>query len=105
VGKGFVTIFFLGLFSGFVVGPCTASVLGVTLAYVASHQNVLFGISLLFTFSMGMGVIIILLGTFAGMLLSLPKAGPWMEKIRRFMGFVLIGIGEYFLYLMGKFSV
>ncbi len=37
--------------------------------------------------------------------MALPRAGPWMEKVRRFMGIVLIGLGEYFLYLMGKNSL
>jgi len=105
IGRGFVTIFFLGLFSGLVIGPCTAAVLGVVLAYVATKQHIFYGVSLLFTFSMGMGVIVIIIGTFAGILLSLPKAGPWMEKVRRFMGIVLIGLGEYYLYLMGKNSM
>jgi cytochrome c-type biogenesis protein len=102
---GFVTIFFLGLFSGLVVGPCTAAVLGVTLAYVATTHNILFGVSLLFTFSMGMGVIIIIIGTFAGILLALPKAGPWMEKVRKFLGAVLIVLGERFIYIAGKNSL
>lgn len=105
IGKGFVTIFFLGLFSGLIAGPCTAAVLGVALAYVATKQNLLFGISLLFTFSMGMGILLIIIGTFTGILMALPKAGPWMEKIRKVLGFILIGIGEYFLYLAGKFSI
>jgi cytochrome c-type biogenesis protein len=106
VGRGgFLTIFFLGLFSGLVIGPCTAAVLGVTLAYVATTRHILFGVSLLFTFSMGMGVIIIVIGTFAGMLLALPKAGPWMEKVRKFMGAVLIILGERFIYIAGKNSL
>ncbi|OGS20549.1 MAG: hypothetical protein A2252_09830 [Elusimicrobia bacterium RIFOXYA2_FULL_39_19] len=105
IGKGYVTIFFLGIFSGLVAGPCTAAVLGVTLAYVATKQNVLFGVSLLFTFSVGMGLILILIGTFAGFLMALPKAGPWMERLRKVMGFVLIGIGEYFIFLAGKFTI
>ncbi|MDQ7824513.1 MAG: cytochrome c biogenesis protein CcdA [Candidatus Eremiobacteraeota bacterium] len=105
VGSGYVAIFFLGIFSGLVVGPCTAAVLGVTLAYVASKQNMLFGISLLFTYSLGMGLIILAIGTFAGILMSLPKAGPWMERVRRFMGAVLIGIGEYFIFIAGQKSI
>jgi thiol:disulfide interchange protein DsbD len=103
IGKGFVTIFFLGIFSGFVAGPCTAAVLFVALGYVAKSQSIFTGFSLLFTFSIGMGLILIVLGTFTGLLLSLPKAGPWMLRIRKIMGFVLIIIGEYFLFLTGKY--
>lgn len=102
IGKGFVTIFFLGLISGFVIGPCAAAVLGTALAYVATKQNVLFGVSLLFTYSIGMGVILIIIGTFAGFILSLPKPGPWMGRIRKAIGFILIGIGEFFIYKAGS---
>lgn len=105
IGKGFTMIFFLGIFSGLVAGPCTAAVLGVTLAYVATKQNLFFGISLLFTFSIGMGILLIIIGTFTGILTSIPKAGPWMEKIRKILGIILICIGEYFLYITGKFSI
>jgi thiol:disulfide interchange protein DsbD len=105
IGKGFIAIFFLGLVSGFVVGPCAGAILGVALTYVATKQNVLFGITLLFTFSMGMGVLLIIVGTFAGFLMALPKVGPWMDKIRKALGGFLIIIGEYFIYLSGKLSI
>jgi len=104
IGKGFVTIFFLGIFSGFVVGPCTAAVLGVLLSYVAMKQNIILGSALLFTFSFGMGIIVIIVGTFAGALMALPKPGPWMEKLRRLMGVILIGIGEYFIFIAGTLA-
>ena len=100
VGSGFVTIFFLGLISGLVVGPCAGAFLLVMLAYVAKSQNVVFGGSLLFTFSMGMGVLLIIVGTFSGFILALPKAGAWMGKIRKFMGVVMIALGIYFFYLV-----
>jgi thiol:disulfide interchange protein len=98
VGSGYVTIFFLGLISGLVVGPCAGAVLLVALAYVAKSHNVLFGGTLLFTFSMGMGVLLLIVGTFSGLLMALPKAGVWMSKIRKFMGVAMIILGLYFFY-------
>jgi thiol:disulfide interchange protein DsbD len=100
--KGIVSIYLLGLVSGLVAGPCTAAALGVILAYVATKQNVIYGISLLFTFSLGMGLILIVIGTFAGLVTALPKAGPWMNRIRRIFGFLLIAIAEYLFIMMGK---
>ncbi len=100
--RGIVSIYLLGIVSGFVAGPCTAAALGVILAYVATKQNVIYGISLLFTFSVGMGSILIVVGTFAGLLSSLPKAGPWMNRIRKIFGFFLIAIAEYLFITMGK---
>jgi cytochrome c-type biogenesis protein len=100
-GKGFFTIYLLGLVSGLVAGPCTAAVLAALLAYVATKQNVIYGVSLLFTFSMGMCVLLIAVGTFAGALIALPKPGPWMERIKKAIGWALIFFGEYFLVKMG----
>jgi len=104
-GKGFFTIYILGIISGLVAGPCTAAVLAALLAYVAAKHNLIYGVSLLFTFSMGMGVLLILIGTFAGILVALPKPGPWMEKVKKGIGWALIFLGEYFLVQMGRLLI
>ncbi|MFH1777287.1 MAG: cytochrome c biogenesis protein CcdA [Candidatus Omnitrophota bacterium] len=97
--------FFIGAASGLVLGPCTAPVLAVILTFVAAKQNVIFGISLLFTFALGLGMILLIAGTFAGFLFSLPKAGRWMVKIKKIFGFIMISTGEYFLFIAGRLSV
>ncbi len=89
--------FLVGVMSGLVVGPCTAPVLAILLSYVASRQNMILGMSLLFVFSLGMGTLLILMGTFAGLLSSLPRSGPWMERISRLAGWILLAMGEYLL--------
>lgn len=89
--------FLVGVMSGLVVGPCTAPVLATLLSYVASRQNVILGMSLLFVFSLGMGTLLILMGTFAGLLSSLPKSGLWMERISHLAGWILLAMGEYLL--------
>jgi thiol:disulfide interchange protein DsbD len=101
-GRGFFTMYVMGLVSGLVAGPCTAAVMAALLAFVATRQNVLYGMSLLFTFSMGMGVLLILIGTFAGIMAALPKAGGWTEKIKKALGWIMVLIGEYFLIQMGR---
>lgn len=100
--KGMAGSFFVGAASGFVVGPCAAPVFAVLLAYVAAGQSLFFGMSLLFVFSLGMGTILILVGTFSGLLAGLPKSGEWMVKIRKSIGWIFIGIGEYFLISAGQ---
>lgn len=102
IKKGvYVQALFLGAFSGLVVGPCVAPVLGSLLVYVGTKQNVLYGMLLLFTFAFGLGVIIILTGTFASLLVTLPKSGLWMERVKKICGFILILAAEYFLIKMG----
>jgi thiol:disulfide interchange protein DsbD len=101
-GRGALTAYVLGLSSGFVAGPCTAAVLGMLLTFAATSGNVIYGGLLLFVFSIGMGTLLLAAGTFAGVLSSLPKPGPWMAKIRHFFGYVIIAAAEYFLIMAGK---
>ena len=97
-GSGYITVFFLGLISGLVVGPCTGAVLGALLFYVGKSGNVAFGTGLLFVFSLGMGILLIIAGTFAGLLLAIPKPGAWMQWVRRAIGAILFFIGVSFLF-------
>lgn len=99
---GYVGIFIIGLCSGFIAGPCTTPVLGVLLAYVASTKNIMLGGSLLFVFAFGMSILLIMIGTFSGVLATLPKSGEWMVKIKKVLGILMIGLGEYFLIKMGQ---
>lgn len=105
IAKGIFGAFILGFASGFVAIPCTSAVLGAVLVYVASKQNVIFGISLLFTFAMGVGVLLILIGTFTGLLNMLPKSGNWLLRLQKAFGFFLIGLGEYFLIKAGMLLI
>lgn len=96
-GGGMVGSFLVGAASGLVMGPCTAPALSVLLGYAATRQNVPYAASLMFVFSLGMGTLLIGVGTFAGLLAGLPKSGRWMTRISRISGWILIGAGEYFL--------
>jgi thiol:disulfide interchange protein DsbD len=64
--EGLLGAFSLGLVSGLIVGPCTALVLGALLVYVGTKQNVLFGMTLLFTFAYGMGALLNFSGHICG---------------------------------------
>ena len=96
--KGIFGSFMIGLTSGFILGPCTAPVLAVILGVVAARQSVFFGGSLLFAFSLGVGSLLVLVGTFAGILASLPKSGAWMTGVKKLSGIVMLAAGAYFLY-------
>ena len=92
----------MGLLSGLVVGPCTAPVLGGLLLYVGASGHPVFGASLLFTFALGMGVPVVAIGTFAGFISKLPRAGGWTVKVQRAFGVLLLLAGEYLLLEAGK---
>jgi thiol:disulfide interchange protein DsbD len=100
-GKGYIGNVLAGMLAGLVVGPCTAPALGVLLGYVAATQRVIFGAALLFTFAMGMGFLLILLGTFTAILTAMPKPGVWTLKVKKIFGLLLILLAEYFLIKAG----
>jgi len=95
--KGILSVLILGLVSGLVIGPCTAPALGAILVYIGSRQNIIYGITLMFTFAYGLGAVLILAGTFSGLLVNLPRSGPWLVRIKRVCGVILILAGGYFL--------
>lgn len=99
---GVLSVFVMGVASGFVAGPCTAPVLGVLLTYVATTQDVALGAGLLFVFAYGMSFLLIAVGTFSGVMASLPQSGEWMVKVKKGLGFVMILLGEYFLIKAGE---
>ena len=103
--KGFFSSFLIGATSGIIIGPCTAPVLGVLLGYVALRTNLIMGMSLLFVFAFGMGTLLIIVGTFAGLLAALPRSGKWMAHLTHVFGVILIGAGEYFLYTAGTLAI
>ncbi|MEW6381876.1 MAG: cytochrome c biogenesis protein CcdA [bacterium] len=102
VRQGVIGAFGLGLASGLITAPCTVAVLGVLLTYIATQQNLVFGISLLFTYALGMGFLLILAGTFTGILTALPKSGVWMKRAQTAFGLFMLALGEYYLIQAGR---
>lgn len=96
---GYLGAAVMGVAAGFVAAPCTAPVLGLLLAYVGQTRNVVWGGSLLFVFALGLGLLLMLLGIFSGMLSSLPKAGMWTVRIKKGFGIAMLVVGAYFLWM------
>jgi thiol:disulfide interchange protein DsbD len=96
--KGYLSTFLLGLSSGLVASPCLTPALASILVYLAAKKNIFYGMSLLVTFAYGMGLILILAGTFSSILLNLPKSGKWMAYIKKTGALLLLLIGFYFIY-------
>jgi cytochrome c-type biogenesis protein len=100
-GNGLLSVLVLGMFSGLIVGPCTAPALAAVLVFVGSKQNIIYGFSLLFVFGYGVGFLLILLGTFTGLLTSFPRSGHWLITIKKIFGWLLIFAAEYLFIKMG----
>jgi len=102
-GQGFFGVFFMGLIAGLVASPCVGPIIVGILAFIAATQNVFFGFTLLFTFSIGMGLLFIVVGTFSSEIQRLPS-GTWMMAIEYFMGTAMLAVSFYYLsILVGTF--
>jgi cytochrome c-type biogenesis protein len=97
-----ITSVLMGGVSALVVSSCTTPILGVLLALVATSQKVLWGMAMLFVFAYGMGSLVILAGTFSGLLASLPRSGMWMRYVQKSFAMLMILAGEYFLVKTGE---
>ncbi|MCG8394363.1 MAG: protein-disulfide reductase DsbD [Pseudomonadales bacterium] len=85
----------MGAISALVVSPCVTPILAGALIYVAASGDAATGAASLFALSIGMGVPLIIFGTGGGSLL--PRAGMWMEEIKRFFGVVMLGVAIWLL--------
>ena len=97
--KGIPGALALGLVSGLVASQCATPVLAAILTYVMAKGALVYGASLLFVYSLGRGVPVILAGTFTGALKSLQKLGRWSAGIEKASGVIVIGVGLYFLWI------
>ncbi|MFH1644011.1 MAG: cytochrome c biogenesis protein CcdA [bacterium] len=88
--------FVFGLISGTVASPCLTPALALLLGFVAKLANPFLGLITLFSFSLGMGILLILIGTFSTSAIT-PKAGVWMIEIKKIFGFALLAVCVYFL--------
>ncbi len=87
-GGSFGAIATMGALSALIVGPCVAAPLAGALLYIAQTKDAVLGGVALFAMALGMGAPLILVGVFSRSLL--PKAGPWMETVKRFFGVIML---------------
>ncbi|TCJ27557.1 protein-disulfide reductase DsbD [Halomonas sp. GDM18] len=79
-----------GALSVLVVSPCVSAPLAGALVYLSASGDAMTGGLALFALGLGMGVPLILVGTFGASLL--PRAGGWMEGIKQAFGILLLGV-------------
>ena len=110
--KGLLGAFLMGMATGVLAAPCVGPIIVVLLTWVAKTGSVFKGFIFLFDFALGMGLLFILIGTFSGVLASLPKAGNWMIKVKYVFGILFIVaallftkpiLGNYFWYFAALF--
>jgi thiol:disulfide interchange protein DsbD len=89
-------IFLMGLFSGLIVSPCVGPVIAGILAFVFDTSNAWRGLVYFLSFSLGLGVLFLLIGGFSGVLARLPRSGNWMLAVNRVLATLMILASGYY---------
>jgi cytochrome c-type biogenesis protein len=97
---GLIGALILGMLFGLVLSPCASPVLAVILTLAAVQGKVAYGSSLLFAYALGQGTLILLAGTFTGVIESFlqskgAKAGTLVQKAA---GSLIFFVGAYILF-------
>jgi thiol:disulfide interchange protein DsbD len=83
-------VFVMGALSALIVGPCVAAPLAGALLYISQTRDVVVGGSALFAMAIGMSIPLLVIGLSAGSLL--PRAGAWMNAVKRFFGVLMLAV-------------
>ncbi|MCC2974993.1 protein-disulfide reductase DsbD [Massilia sp. IC2-476] len=89
-GGKLLGVFAMGAISALIVGPCVAAPLAGALVYISQTRDVVIGGAALFAMAAGMSIPLLLVGVSAGSLL--PRAGAWMESVKRLFGVLMLAM-------------
>jgi len=87
-GGTLVNVALMGALSTLIVSPCLTAPLAGALAFIATTGDASLGSLALFMLGLGMGVPLILTGTFGAH--WLPKAGGWMNQVKAVFGLLML---------------
>jgi thiol:disulfide interchange protein DsbD len=84
-----------GALSVLVVSPCVTAPLAGALVFISSTGDAVMGGAVLFALGLGMGVPLLLVGTFGVTLL--PRSGAWMNGVKIAFGLLLLGVAIWMI--------
>lgn len=84
-----------GALSVLVVSPCVTAPLAGALVFISSTGDAALGGAVLFALGLGMGVPLLLVGTFGATLL--PRSGAWMNGVKITFGLLLLGVAIWMI--------
>lgn len=96
--SGFAGALVLGMLFGLVASPCAMPILTLILAVIAQKGQVAYGSLLMFTYALGHGLPLVIIGTVAGALTSLERFTKYTIVFQRVGGWALIAVGMYFIW-------
>ncbi|HUN69665.1 MAG TPA: protein-disulfide reductase DsbD [Burkholderiales bacterium] len=86
----------MGVLSAVIVSPCVAAPLAGALLYISQTRNVALGGGALFAMALGMGIPLLAVGISEGALL--PRAGPWMVRVKQVFGVLLLAVALWIVW-------
>lgn len=95
--EGYLGTFFIGLTLGIVAAPCIGPFIMSLFILVGQKGDPFLGFIYFFVLSLGLGLPLCILGIFSGAINRLPKSGDWMLWVRKVFGWILIGMGYYYI--------
>jgi thiol:disulfide interchange protein DsbD len=85
----------MGALSALIVTTCVGPALVGALLVISQTGQIARGGGALFAMSIGMGTPLLIVGASAGRLL--PKAGPWMETVKKLFGVMMLSVAAWML--------
>jgi thiol:disulfide interchange protein DsbD len=85
----------MGMLSALIVTTCVAPALVGALIFIGQSGKILRGGVALFSMGLGMGAPLLVVGASAGKLL--PKAGPWMDMVKKLVGAMMLAVAAWML--------
>ncbi|MDQ2919292.1 MAG: thioredoxin family protein, partial [Verrucomicrobiota bacterium] len=92
--------FFQGLFATALATPCTAPFLGTAIGFAFTQSPAVI-LAMFLAVATGMSAPYFLLSAQPAWLRFVPKPGAWMERVKQFMGFLLLATLLFLLYVLG----
>ncbi|WP_355662097.1 protein-disulfide reductase DsbD [Halomonas salifodinae] len=84
-----------GALSVLVVSPCVSAPLAGALVFISTTGDAVMGGAALLALALGMGVPLLLVGTFGTTLM--PRSGAWMEGVKIAFGLLLLGVAIWLI--------
>ena len=98
--EGYAGSFFQGIFATVLATPCTAPYLGTALGFAFAQSPAIILLMFL-AIAAGMSAPYLLLSAQPAWLRFVPQPGPWMVRVKQFMGFLLLATLLFLLWVIG----
>ena len=98
--EGYAGSFFQGVFATVLATPCTAPYLGTALGFAFAQSPAIIFL-MFFAIAAGMSTPYLLLSAQPAWLRFVPRPGPWMVRVKQFMGFLLLATLLFLLWVIG----